>query len=433
MSAPPSPPRDCRIVRTACVVSTKLRSVRRRRGTVAGEASSPSSESQTLQAACSAGNSSANSPSSCATLRKLLALYARVAWGLRVVASLRKYLRFERFEIALALALLAARDARATFDDATAAAGGAGEEDAGADTGELFVGVAPDDEVCRVEHRAPITVRVRSTLMWAECRGACAFVYHLSDTPLIHPDGVLASSSVGFRIASERLLGASGLRFIGGKYNKGCKLQCVRTNIEVPMATEDNILVVETKGKASEIIDSPGFRLVVDEVRKGERSPLVDLTPLGAEDVTSKVSLALHKGESLQLDLAAQAALREWRDLKTTARGALEAGVASYQRQADASELNAAAVEVASAMSGGQGEDAAVASAIAPASLLTRWYSMSARYSSLTRLIHSAGKDSAMHGSPVDFSRRRGVSKGCSHPHHREGMPLTRALAAFGR
>ena len=82
----------------------------------------------------------------------------------RVVASLRKYLRFERFEIALALAVLAARDARATFDDATAAAGGDGEEDDEADTGELFVGVAPDDEVCRVEHRAPITVRVRSTL-----------------------------------------------------------------------------------------------------------------------------------------------------------------------------------------------------------------------------------------------------------------------------
>ena len=78
----------------------------------------------------------------------------------RVVASLRKYLRFERFEIALALAVLAARDARATFDDAA----GGGDDDDEADPGELFVGVAPDDEVCRVGRRAPITVRVRSTL-----------------------------------------------------------------------------------------------------------------------------------------------------------------------------------------------------------------------------------------------------------------------------
>ena len=85
--------------------------------------------------------------------------------------------------------------------------------------------------------------------------------------------------SVGFRIASERLLGQDGLSFMGGEFNKGCKLQCVRTKMEVPMDTEDNILVLGTKGKASEIIDSPEFRAVVDEVRKGERSPLVNLTP----------------------------------------------------------------------------------------------------------------------------------------------------------
>ena len=45
------------------------------------------------------------------------------------------------------------------------------------------------------------------------------------------------------------------------------------------MDTEDNVLVLGTKGKASEILDSPEFRSVVDEIRKGERSPLVNLTP----------------------------------------------------------------------------------------------------------------------------------------------------------
>jgi hypothetical protein len=69
------------------------------------------------------------------------------------------------------------------------------------------------------------------------------------------------------------------LKFIGGEFNKGCKSQCVRTKVEIPMETEDNILVLSTKGKASEIIDSPEFRAVVDEVRKGERPPLVNLTP----------------------------------------------------------------------------------------------------------------------------------------------------------
>ena len=124
------------------------------------------------------------------------------------------------------------------------------------------------------------------------CSGRGALVYRRElngvQYGIIHPDGVLASSSVGFRIASERLLGGGGLRFIGGEYNKGCKLQCVKTNVEVPMATEDNILVVETKGRASEIEDSPEFRSVVDEVRKGKRSPLVNLTPFLPGFVKSK-------------------------------------------------------------------------------------------------------------------------------------------------
>ena len=74
-------------------------------------------------------------------------------------------------------------------------------------------------------------------------------------------------------------MGQDGLRFVGGKYNKRCKLQCVRSRTEVPMNTEDNILVLTTQGKASEIVDSPEFRSVVSDIRKGRRSPLVDLRP----------------------------------------------------------------------------------------------------------------------------------------------------------
>ena len=108
--------------------------------------------------------------------------------------------------------------------------------------------------------QAKDSVRIRGPSVGAPgCEGRGALVYRkeLDGVPygVIHPDGVLASPSVGFRIASERLLGQDGLRFIGGEFNQGCKLQCVRTKMEVPMETEDNILVLGTKGKASEIID----------------------------------------------------------------------------------------------------------------------------------------------------------------------------------
>jgi hypothetical protein len=96
---------------------------------------------------------------------------------------------------------------------------------------------------------------------------------------LVHPDGVLAvSSDVKFRVASERIMGGRGLRFVGGKYNQGDQLECVRTKKVVPMATDDQILVLETDGKASELVDSPSLRAVVNDVRMGKCSPLIDLT-----------------------------------------------------------------------------------------------------------------------------------------------------------
>jgi hypothetical protein len=126
--------------------------------------------------------------------------------------------------------------------------------------------------------QAKDSVRTRGPSVGApgcEGRGALVHRKELGGVPhgAIHPDDVLASPSVGFRIVSVRLLGQDGLRFIGGEFNQGCKLQCVGTKMEV------HILVLGTKGKASEIIDSPEFRAVVDEVRKEERPPLVNLAP----------------------------------------------------------------------------------------------------------------------------------------------------------
>ena len=131
---------------------------------------------------------------------------------------------------------------------------------------------------------AKVSVRIRGPSVGqpgCEGRGPIVFRKVVNGIPygIIHLDGVLAESTVGFRIVSERLMGQDGLRFVGGEYNKGCMLQCVRSKTEIPMNTEDNILVLATQGKASEIVDSPELRSAVNDVRKGKRSPLVDLRP----------------------------------------------------------------------------------------------------------------------------------------------------------
>jgi len=96
---------------------------------------------------------------------------------------------------------------------------------------------------------------------------------------IIHPDGVYAKAEVEFRVSSERVCKQKGLRVVSGKFDEPDHLECVRTNKKVAMKTIDNILVMETKGMADEIIDSPAFRSVVEEVRRDKISPLVDLTP----------------------------------------------------------------------------------------------------------------------------------------------------------
>ena len=69
-----------------------------------------------------------------------------------------------------------------------------------------------------------------------------------------------------------------GLRVIAGKFDEIDKLECVRSGVTIDMKDKDDILVVETSGKANEICDSPQFRTLVEEIESGVRSPLVDLT-----------------------------------------------------------------------------------------------------------------------------------------------------------
>jgi len=96
---------------------------------------------------------------------------------------------------------------------------------------------------------------------------------------IIHPEGAYAEAEVEFRVSSEPVCKKKGLRVVSGKFDEPDHLECVRTNKKVPMKTINNILVMETKGMANEITDSPAFRSIVEAAKMDKISPLVDLTP----------------------------------------------------------------------------------------------------------------------------------------------------------
>ena len=116
------------------------------------------------------------------------------------------------------------------------------------------------------------------------CEGRGPLVYRklIDGVPhgYIHPKGVLADGThVKFRIGSERIMKQRGVRVLAGEFDGQDVLECVRSKQVVNMSTKDNILIMETEGRANEIVDSPEFRKVVDEVDRGTRSPLVNLQP----------------------------------------------------------------------------------------------------------------------------------------------------------
>jgi len=72
---------------------------------------------------------------------------------------------------------------------------------------------------------------------------------------VLHPDGILTNPGDGpaYRIAGAQQMKARGLRIIGGKFKEKDSLECVRTGIMISTATKDGIMVLETKGGATDI------------------------------------------------------------------------------------------------------------------------------------------------------------------------------------
>jgi hypothetical protein len=118
---------------------------------------------------------------------------------------------------------------------------------------------------------------------------------------IVDPDGVFAdvrnTINPEFRILSTQRMRRLGIETTGGVYEEEGKAICARTNVGIPLPTKDNILVMSTPEKVSGLLpDSPDLRMIVDEIRTGKRSPIVDLDDLwdtGEHDVNKFTGLKL--------------------------------------------------------------------------------------------------------------------------------------------
>ena len=119
-----------------------------------------------------------------------------------------------------------------------------------------------------------------------ECEGRGPLVYTFKVgnklMGLVHPNGILAGSSVGspdFRLASAMTMKRLGVRYLGGKFDDDDFIECVRTGFRVPTCEDDGILTIKTEGSAKDIESSVEFFQMVEEINCGLRSPLVEVTP----------------------------------------------------------------------------------------------------------------------------------------------------------
>ncbi len=121
-----------------------------------------------------------------------------------------------------------------------------------------------------------------------EGRGPLVYTFKIGNKfmGLVHPNGILAGSSTGspeFRLASAMQMKRMGVRYLGGKFDDDDFIECVRTGERAPTCEVDGILTIKTEGSAKDnyIEDSVEveFHLMVEEIKCGLRSPLVEVTP----------------------------------------------------------------------------------------------------------------------------------------------------------
>ncbi len=115
-------------------------------------------------------------------------------------------------------------------------------------------------------------------------RGPLIFTIMVGDRlmGLIHPNGIYASSeksTPSFRLASAVQMKKLGVRYVGGKFDDNDVIECVRTGHTISTIDENGILTIKTCGSALDLEACDELLQIVNDVKKGIKSPLVDVTP----------------------------------------------------------------------------------------------------------------------------------------------------------
>jgi hypothetical protein len=117
-----------------------------------------------------------------------------------------------------------------------------------------------------------------------EGRGPLVYIFKVGGRimGLVHPNGILASSSMGsseFRLASAMQLKKKEVRYLGGKLNEKDIIECVRSGMRVPATNNDGILTIKIDGFASDLEGCDELLRLVKDIDGGLTSPLIDVSP----------------------------------------------------------------------------------------------------------------------------------------------------------
>ena len=98
----------------------------------------------------------------------------------------------------------------------------------------------------------------------------------------IDPFGVYAppEKCPPLRILSAQAMSKMGCGTVTGVFGQGGAIQCAQSGESVKLKTDNNILVLRTKGKACDIQLTPELRAVIKDVESCLRPPLIDLDDL---------------------------------------------------------------------------------------------------------------------------------------------------------
>jgi hypothetical protein len=119
-------------------------------------------------------------------------------------------------------------------------------------------------------------------------RGCLIFTFEVNNVMMgmVHPNGIYATTNdaqMTFRLASAQELKRLGIRLIGGAFKEPDVIECVRTRFAFETSSQGKLMVVTTKGKASDIKPSEMFHSYLDQVKNGHQSPLFQLSRVKGE------------------------------------------------------------------------------------------------------------------------------------------------------